>query len=149
MTIFRTISILSLTFAAATCFSTKPAEANDLKDLFRSIRHGRVDIKIGAPHRAPHFGKAPVARQGFYPGNHCYKPHCPPPPPIHCVFCVYYLDCHGHWLFYGKYNSRWAAKSAAGRLRYHGYRTYVKVKHLGHVGGGYPGLPPAPVLFGG
>ena len=136
MTITRTFAALSLSLVAIIA-SSQPAQAGDLKNMFRQVRQIQSAVRNGSPRHSPDFGQPLPPSQG-YPRPDCHTGTCPPRPPVHCYeYCVYYLDCHGHWVFYRCFDSRWEAESAQNHLRHDGYRTYIKVKHVDH--GGYPG----------
>ena len=149
MTITRTLTVLSLSVAAFLS-SAQTAKADTLQDIFRTIR--QVQVNVGGQ-RTPTPSFKPGFQPGFQPGPVApprFGTVCPPPPPQHCVvYCVYYLDCHGHWKLYGEFRSQWQANSAKYRLRNQGYRTYTRVKRIqvGFPGGGFPGVPTGPVLF--
>ncbi len=157
MTITRNLAVLSLTIVGL--LSThEAAKADTLRDIFRTIGQVQVAVGGGPRHLSPGHGPGYVQPPSYgYPRPDCHTEICPPPPPVqHCVYCVYYLDCHGHWNLYRCFHSRWTATSAEQQLQHQGYRTYLKVKHLGGQGGGYPdgpggypaGTPASPAVFG-
>ena len=155
MTRTRTITTLILTVAALLTAS-QVAQAQNIKSMFQTARKVHAGISGNVRHNGSNFG----ANHGFTPVHHAKpycaprpvcppKQYCPPrppcPPPVvcppRCVYCVYYLDCHNHWLHYGTYNSRFEASQAQRQLDFQGYRTYVKVKHISGFGGNPGGYP--------
>lgn len=144
----RTLTALALTVAAF-AFTAPTVKADNLKDIFQKVGRLQVEFQGASRHqRHVDFGH-------HRPPTRCYpRPDCPdvfPPPPVHhCLYCVYYLDCHHHWQLYRCFHQRCDADSAARQLRFQGYRTYVKVKHLGGgIGGGGGGFPAGPGFPGG
>lgn len=139
MTFARNFTILSLTLSGLV-FSSDSAHAGDLRKFFQTAQ--AIQREFQQQHPTPGIG-LPTPPSYGQPG--CPPHVCPPPPPpVHCVYCVYYLDCH-RWRPYGTYQSRFEANQAQWQLQSQGYRTYIKVKHLG----GYPSGGPLVNPFGG
>lgn len=142
MTITRTLTVLSLTFAAL-LYTSNTAKADKVQDIFRTVRKVQTNFAGGARNVSPRH-RGPQQPGYGYPGGGCHKQVCPPPPPRCVEYCVYYYDCHCGWKLYGRYHSRWQASQAERHLQHDGYRTYIKVKQ---TGGGHGGYPDQPVLY--
>jgi hypothetical protein len=118
-----------------------------LHDVLLKVR--RVSVKFGGSsrHHAGHDLGHHVPPSRCYPRPQCPSV-CPPPRPVpHCLYCVYYWDCHCGWKLYRCFPRRCDANTAARHLQLRGYRTQVQVKHGGGLGGigggpgGFPGFP--------
>ena len=142
MTTPRAMTAFSLTLAVLLTGSSV-TQADTLSDVFRTVRNFQVAVNSGVPQKSrfhtPGYLPPPPS---YCPAPPCHDPIVPPPPPVCRIYCVYKLDCHGHWRLYGEYRSYQGALFAQSRLQSQGYRTYIRVKNVsggGYPGGGFPG----------
>ena len=84
-----------------------------------SLKHWGGHHGHGMPHYPPgYYSPAPHWGGGMY---------CPPPRSYSCNrYLVLKYTCRYGWTVHGEYSCRSAASRAAQRLRYHGYRTYIR-----------------------
>lgn len=103
MTTSRSLTALSLTMAVL-LIGSGVSRADTLGDIFRTVRTIKVAVDGGGPRKSGFHGPGYLPTPpSYYPDPHC-DPICPPPPPVcHRIYCVYKLDCRGHWQLHREY----------------------------------------------
>ena len=138
MNLARQLSIVAIA-AAVLVTADKSADASNIRGAVHVGNRVHVQFGVGAGHhrhRLPGHGHVgPIHPR---PG-HLWHPG-PPARPVF-VYLVYQRDYHGHWILAGRYHARHAAYAAAGRLRHHGYPSYVRRDRGLGAGGIYSADP--------